>query len=183
LNDGKILNTRGVRVDPGMGYHRVEGNRRASRNGAASDLPPEIPNPYESNFFIAETPQRFPLRWPYVGGGAGRIRIQCLHTPGHTPGSMCLFVDGGSQGTADGRGLLVSGDTLFVGSCGRMDLHDCSSELMFHSLQGLARLPDSTVVWPGHNYGGRSTTIGNEKRAGLLKKLSEAEWRTMHSGL
>ena len=114
--------------------------------------------------------------------GTGSIRIQCLHTPGHTPGSMCLYVDGG--GVGDGRGLLISGDTLFVGSCGRMDLHDCDSDRMFHSLQGvLARLPDTTVVWPGHNYGGRSTTIGNEKRAGLLKTLTKTEWRTMHSNL
>jgi hypothetical protein len=55
LNDGRIPNTRVARVAPGTGYNRVEGNRRASRNGRVSDLPPEIPNATISNFCIAVT--------------------------------------------------------------------------------------------------------------------------------
>jgi len=86
----------------------------------------------------------------------GRLAITFLHTPGHTPGSQCFLVDG----------RLVSGDTLFIGSCGRTDLPGSDPEAMYYSLtQRLAALPDDTVLLPGHNYGGPRSTIGAEKRA------------------
>ncbi len=85
----------------------------------------------------------------------GRLTLTFLHTPGHTPGSQCFLVDG----------RLVSGDTLFIGSCGRTDLPGSDPTEMYYSLtQRLAALPDDTVLLPGHNYGGRSSTIGAEKR-------------------
>src|SRR4029450_7364997 len=85
----------------------------------------------------------------------GRLRLTFLHTPGHTPGSQCCLVDG----------RLISGDTLFIGSCGRTDLPGSDPSQMYDSLtQRLGVLPDDTVLLPGHNYGGPSSTIGDEKR-------------------
>ncbi len=72
----------------------------------------------------------------------GENDIEFLHTPGHTPGSQCFKVNKN----------LVSGDTLFVQGCGRVDLPGSNSEDMFHSLQKLSSLPDETILYPGHNY-------------------------------
>ncbi len=85
----------------------------------------------------------------------GRLELTFLHTPGHTPGSQCFLVDG----------RLISGDTLFIGSCGRTDLPGSDPTQMYYSLtQRLYKLPDDTVLFPGHNYGGPSSTVGDEKR-------------------
>ncbi len=85
----------------------------------------------------------------------GRLTLTFLHTPGHTPGSQCFLVDG----------RLISGDTLFIGSCGRTDLPGSDPSEMYYSLtQRLGALPEDTVLFPGHNYGGPSSTIGDEKR-------------------
>lgn len=86
----------------------------------------------------------------------GGIEIQLLHTPGHTPGSQCFLVDN----------RIVSGDTLFIGSCGRIDLPGSDPEQMYYSLtQKLMALPDETVLFPGHNYSAQSTsTMGDEKQ-------------------
>ena len=75
--------------------------------------------------------------------------IRVLETPGHTPGSVCLNI--GDH--------LISGDTLFAGSCGRTDFPGGSMASMRKSLESLAQLPPQTLVIPGH---GPSTTIGNE---------------------
>jgi len=85
----------------------------------------------------------------------GRLTLRFLHTPGHTPGSQCFLLDG----------RLISGDTLFIGSCGRTDLPGSDPKEMYYSLtQRLGALPDDTVLLPGHNYGGEASTIGREKR-------------------
>jgi hydroxyacylglutathione hydrolase len=85
----------------------------------------------------------------------GRLTLTFMHTPGHTPGSQCFLIDG----------RLISGDTLFIGSCGRTDLPGSDPSEMYTSLtQRLGALPDDTVLFPGHNYGGPASTIGDEKR-------------------
>ncbi len=86
----------------------------------------------------------------------GNVRIKVLHTPGHTPGGMCLFVDG----------HVITGDTLFVGGVGRTDLPGGSWRVLLKSIQEkLLCLPDETKVLPGHNYGStRTSTIGKEKK-------------------
>ncbi len=86
----------------------------------------------------------------------GGIRLRVLHTPGHSPGSMVLLLDG----------YAFTGDTLFVEAVGRTDLPGGSGEVMFDSIQKkLCTLPDETVVLPGHNYGSMPTsTIGHEKQ-------------------
>jgi hydroxyacylglutathione hydrolase len=85
----------------------------------------------------------------------GRLTLTFMHTPGHTPGSQCFLVED----------RLISGDTLFIGSCGRTDLPGSDPGQMYDSLtRRLGALPESTVLLPGHNYGGPSSTIGDEKR-------------------
>ena len=118
----------------------------------------------------------------------GSMKWQVLVTPGHTPGSMCLFLDpasmggagvAGAAGTAGaaspaasapaaGAPVLISGDTLFAGAHGRTDFEEGSPRQMRESILRLADLPENTVVLPGHN---NITTIGQElwwlKRGGL----------------
>jgi hydroxyacylglutathione hydrolase len=93
----------------------------------------------------------------------GDLTIRFLHTPGHTPGSQCFLVEGN----------LVSGDTLFVNSCGRVDLPGSDPEAMYYSLnQTLRNLPDATVVYPGHAYSSESsTTIGAQKRTNMYLRF------------
>ena len=86
----------------------------------------------------------------------GRVRLRFLITPGHTPGSMCVLADDHA---------LFTGDTLFIGDCGRTDLPGGSNAQMFASLQRLKALPDDVVIYPGHDYGSRPfDTLGNQKR-------------------
>ncbi|MFO7708938.1 MAG: MBL fold metallo-hydrolase [Desulfobacterales bacterium] len=85
----------------------------------------------------------------------GEIVLEVLHTPGHTPGGICLY----------GNGQLFTGDTLFVGDSGRTDLPGGHRPTLAASIRRLMRLPEETVVWPGHDYGPTpSSTIGWEKR-------------------
>jgi glyoxylase-like metal-dependent hydrolase (beta-lactamase superfamily II) len=81
----------------------------------------------------------------------GTVRLQVLHTPGHTEGSVCLL--------DHENGRLYSGDTLFAGSFGRVDLPGGSAAAMLASLDRLRRLDDGLAVLPGH---GPSTSIGRE---------------------
>ncbi len=84
----------------------------------------------------------------------GTVSLKIIHTPGHTPGGMCLY------NAPD----LITGDTLFVGGLGRTDFPGGSHEELLHSITTkLLVLPAETVVWPGHGYGGSRSTIGEEK--------------------
>jgi hydroxyacylglutathione hydrolase len=82
----------------------------------------------------------------------GEIRLRVMHTPGHTDGSVCLF--------DEDQGVLYSGDTLFAGGWGRVDLPGGDPEAMVASLARLTELEDRTGVFPGH---GATTTIGRER--------------------
>jgi hydroxyacylglutathione hydrolase len=85
----------------------------------------------------------------------GEVEIELLHTPGHTPGSQCFRV-----GDA-----LVSGDTLFLQGCGRVDLPGGDRDEMRRTLtERLARLPDELVLYPGHAYGGEHATLDEVRR-------------------
>ena len=100
----------------------------------------------------------------------GGYKAQILHTPGHTPGSICLYLPceprTGQRGsvaghTANGTGNLFAGDTLFAGSIGRTDLWGGSFDGIIRSIkEKLLELPDATIVYPGH---GDATTIGQER--------------------
>ena len=97
----------------------------------------------------------------------GNISVRFIHTPGHTPGSQCFLIDG----------RLVSGDTLFIGACGRVDLPGSDATQMYDSLVNkLKRLPEETVLYPGHNYAGRPTsTIGEEKQRNMYLRFNRLE--------
>jgi hydroxyacylglutathione hydrolase len=99
----------------------------------------------------------------------GTLKIKAIHTPGHCPDHICLLVDG----------KLLTGDTLFVGECGRTDLNGGSAGDMYDSLfQKILSLPDSVEVYPGHNYGSKpSSTIGYERASNYtLKKRTKEEF-------
>jgi hydroxyacylglutathione hydrolase len=85
----------------------------------------------------------------------GDVSLEVIHTPGHSPGGICLL----------GDGHLFTGDTLFVGGIGRTDLPGASMNLFMKSIkERLLTLPGETIVWPGHDYGFRpSSTIDIEK--------------------
>jgi len=86
----------------------------------------------------------------------GRVKLEVRHTPGHSPGGICLFTPG----------HVLTGDTLFVGGVGRTDLPGGSAEVLLRSINDkILSLPEETVVWPGHHYGPEPTSnVGRESR-------------------
>jgi len=86
----------------------------------------------------------------------GKTSLKVLHTPGHTPGGICLYMEGS----------VFTGDTLFVGAVGRTDLRGGSMRKMLKSIhEKIYTLPKETRVWPGHDYGGMPySTVENEMR-------------------
>ena len=91
----------------------------------------------------------------------GNVPIKVIHTPGHTPDSICLLVD---------NMKLLTGDTLFVGECGRTDLPGGNSRSLYGSLfNKLLKLNDAVEVYPGHDYGSKPySTIGEERRTNYV---------------
>ncbi len=84
----------------------------------------------------------------------GKLKMRVIHTPGHTPESICLLIDK----------KLLTGDTLFVGSCGRTDLQGGDPKELYNSLSKLMKLDDDVEIYPGHDYGNKPcSTIGYEK--------------------
>jgi len=99
-----------------------------------------------------------------------------VHTPGHTPGSQCFLAEDS----------LVSGDTLFIGGCGRVDLPGGDPEAMYNSLtQVLSKLPGSTKLFPGHNYASKTvSTIGDEKKTNHYLRINSLEdWMSLMGGV
>ncbi len=96
----------------------------------------------------------------HVGG----VEVQLMHTPGHTPGSQCFLVDN----------RVVSGDTLFIDACGRVDFPGGNPEQMYYSLtQKLMALPDDMILFPGHNYAPlKHATMGEQKKTNPYLKFS-----------
>lgn len=86
----------------------------------------------------------------------GRLEVKVLHTPGHSPDGICLLVDK----------KLLTGDTLFVGECGRTDLPGGDSTALYESLfEKILRLEDDIEIYPGHDYGEKpSSTLGFERK-------------------
>ena len=99
----------------------------------------------------------------------GCSELVVYHTPGHSKDSICLV----------GDGKIFSGDTLFVGNCGRIDLPGGSSRELYHSLfDVISNLDDGLIMYPGHDYGSAQTsTIGNEKMTNpVMQKISEEDF-------
>ena len=101
----------------------------------------------------------------------GDVEVEFLHTPGHTPGSQCFRI----------KKTLVSGDTLFINGCGRVDLPGSNIDDMYHSLQKLASLPQDTLLLPGHNYGHipHATMEETIKHNPYMRISSLENWRLM----
>ncbi len=102
----------------------------------------------------------------------GEVTVELVHTPGHTPGSQCFLVDA----------KLVSGDTLFLQGCGRTDLPGGDAEALYESLtQRLAKVPDDTLVYPGHRYSDESSaTMGETRQTNVCyRPRSVEEWTAM----
>ncbi len=85
----------------------------------------------------------------------GKLPLTFIHTPGHTPGSQCFLVDG----------RLVSGDTLFIRSCGRTDLPGSDPREMAESLTRLSKIPDDVILYPGHRYSIASSALMSSVKA------------------
>jgi hydroxyacylglutathione hydrolase len=101
----------------------------------------------------------------------GALRIRLLHTPGHTPGSQCFLVQEAGQ-----PDRLVSGDTLFLNGCGRVDLPGGDAQALYRSLhEVLKRLPDSTLVYPGHLYAEPVGSLGDQKRTNPYLRVAGLE--------
>ena len=97
----------------------------------------------------------------------GKIKVKVLHTPGHTPGSVCFLIN---------NKKLISGDTLFVEAIGRVDLGG-DIEKMYNSLQKLKKLNENIEVYPGHDYGSKqNSTIAYEKKNNPYMKASKEEF-------
>jgi hydroxyacylglutathione hydrolase len=97
----------------------------------------------------------------------GHVELEVLHTPGHSEDSICLIVN---------KEAIITGDTLFVGNIGRVDLPGSSPEKMYDSLAKVADLDDSLVVYPGHNYGNMPTsTILNERTSNPMLNFKTKE--------
>jgi glyoxylase-like metal-dependent hydrolase (beta-lactamase superfamily II) len=108
---------------------------------------------------------------------AGAVPITLIHTPGHTPGSQCFFVDG----------RLVAGDTLFLDGCGRTDLPGGDPGALYESLtQKLAVVPDDAILYPGHMYSpAPSAPMGNVRENNyVFRPRSREQWMAMfgHDG-
>ena len=97
----------------------------------------------------------------------GKIKVKVLHTPGHSPGSVCYLLDN----------KMITGDMLFVEGIGRIDLPGGDIESMYNSLQRLKELDEKIEVYPGHDYGSRkSSTIAYEKKNNPYMKASKEEF-------
>ena len=96
----------------------------------------------------------------------GSIKIKVIHTPGHSPGAICLLFNK----------KLITGDTLFVNAIGRTDLAGGNSITLFESLQKLKKLEDDVEIYPGHDYGEIPfSTIGGEKKTNPYFKCESKE--------
>ena len=106
----------------------------------------------------------------------GNLSFECIHTPGHSPGCQC-FRHGD---------VLIAGDTVFIDGCGRCDLPGSDVEAMYNSLYHVVmKLPDSTVLYPGHNYGPTpfATLVSQKKTNPYLTCQSREEFLQHRMGI
>jgi len=102
----------------------------------------------------------------------GNNEIQTMYTPGHTDDAVCYYISAGDA--SDGVPKVITGDTLFVGGCGRTNTESVRN--LYESLCRLAALPKETIVLPGHDYGKTPTsTIGDEKRFNAYYQATDFE--------
>ncbi|KAJ3416048.1 hypothetical protein HDV05_003407 [Chytridiales sp. JEL 0842] len=140
-----------------------------SNAGLVTKEPSAVPQPNIGDIATSKTDTR-DTKWkhhcpPFHSKSVTTLQI--IHTPGHTAGSQCILVN---------NERILTGDTLFIGSCGRVDFPDSSPICLCNSLEKLSGFSDDVVVYPGHSYGGMWTTIGYERKMGLLNPKARAEF-------
>jgi glyoxylase-like metal-dependent hydrolase (beta-lactamase superfamily II) len=136
-----------------VALHREDLFLHANLSMQAAFLGLEAPSPARINHYLIDKEEV----------KVGSLQAQVVHTPGHTPGSLCFHLPGE-------REMLLTGDTLFAGSIGRTDLWGGSYEEILRSLKRLLVYKDETEVYPGH---GPPTTIGRERHSNpFLQELS-----------
>lgn len=98
----------------------------------------------------------------------GKIEVECIHAPGHTPGCQCYRAGN----------ILLTGDVLFTDGCGRCDLSGSSAKAMYHSLYNIImKLPDTMIIYPGHNYGQVPfATLGELKKTNSLLRCENEKY-------
>lgn len=130
----------------------VNGNKRMKELTGAPIAIHETEHKYLRHFFPPEADIKLQGNEKLA---LGKISLEVIHTPGHSPGSICLMAENN----------LFTGDTLFVNSCGRTDLPGGDDAEFRKTMQMLNQMDDSIVVYPGHNYGDVPvSTMGREKR-------------------
>lgn len=159
-------------IDHVIGLHRVQEATGAPVYLHADDLGLYRMLDLQASWLGMKTPEEAKIDQLVREGDVirwGGYAAQVLHTPGHTPGSICLYMPSDIPASSadavnsshSGKSQLFAGDTLFAGSIGRTDLWGGSMAAIMQSLKGkLLELPDSTLVYPGH---GDATTIGAER--------------------
>jgi hydroxyacylglutathione hydrolase len=106
----------------------------------------------------------------------GKIDIECIHVPGHSPGCQLLKY----------QNAVISGDAIFIDGCGRTDLPGSNPKAMYNSLYNvIMKLPDDTLLYPGHNYGPTTyATVGSQKKTNpYLNCDSEEEFLKHRMGI
>jgi glyoxylase-like metal-dependent hydrolase (beta-lactamase superfamily II) len=167
-----------VIIDPSFGYEKIKSIVREGKilsilltHGHfdhVNDIP-LILKDYRTDIYIHPSDIRyipFSIKTKELNDGNVLdfgFKIKVIHTPGHTPGSVCYLLDKN----------LFSGDTLFAGCCGRVDLDGSNPLEMRKSLIKLRELDNDVVVFPGHNYNLSKTTIGYEKKNNPFLKFAD----------
>ncbi|MCF7955334.1 MAG: hydroxyacylglutathione hydrolase [Phycisphaerae bacterium] len=137
----KTVQSRGLRLDSVLITHHHYDHSSAAKKlkkktGCTIISPDEIRIPHTDRFVTGGDVLDF---------GSEKIRV--IATPGHTSSSVCYYVE---PSDANAAGMLFTGDTMFIGGCGR--IFECDAKTMWQSLSTLADLPDNTLVYPGHDY-------------------------------
>jgi hydroxyacylglutathione hydrolase len=144
-------------IDHVLGVSRVVAETGAPVFLHPADRPLYDAVPEQAAWFGLSAPALSPPDRPFAHGEAvrvGGLQFEVRHTPGHSPGSVCLV--------GEGQGIVFGGDVLFTGSIGRTDLPGGDFETLIASIEReLLSLPDATIVYTGH---GPETTVGHERR-------------------
>lgn len=154
LNVKAVINTH-THPDHTMGNGLFAGKATILAHAAEGKLFQRMVSSSLSAIFTASIPPR--ISFTLTEGGElmlGSTPIEVLHTPGHSPGSICLFWPG----------HLICGDTVFVEGIGRTDIPGGSRESIRKSIERILGLPGNTRIWPGHYYGGKYTALLDEVR-------------------